>query len=128
MEDIGEAPYKVERALWQMKYAGVFKGINALILGDFICSPALNKNKELLFKQPGLQSGKIKRELKDHVSQRSQLAQVFGNFANEVEFPVFKGLPLGHGFQNQALPLGVKARISVFSKAYFHLSVNSPFC
>lgn len=35
IEDIGEAPYKVDRMIYQLKLAGVFKKINALILGEF---------------------------------------------------------------------------------------------
>lgn len=35
LEEIGEAPYKVDRMIYQLKLAGVFKRINGLILGKF---------------------------------------------------------------------------------------------
>lgn len=35
IEEIGEAPYKVDRMIYQLKLAGVFKRINALIIGKF---------------------------------------------------------------------------------------------
>ena len=36
LEDVGEAAYRVDRALWQMQTAGVFKNVKALVLGDFL--------------------------------------------------------------------------------------------
>ena len=35
IEEIGEAPYRVDRMIYQLKLAGVFNNINALILGKF---------------------------------------------------------------------------------------------
>lgn len=35
LEEIGEAPYKVDRMIYQLKLAGVFKRISGLILGKF---------------------------------------------------------------------------------------------
>ncbi len=36
LEDVNEAPYKIDRALWQMQNAKIFKGIKALVLGSFL--------------------------------------------------------------------------------------------
>ena len=41
LEDIGEAPYRVERMFWQLKHAGILDRQRAVILGAFTdCEPA----------------------------------------------------------------------------------------
>jgi muramoyltetrapeptide carboxypeptidase len=35
LEDVGEAPYRIDRMLTQMRLAGVFQGVRAVVLGDF---------------------------------------------------------------------------------------------
>ena len=35
LEDVNEKPYALHRALWQMKESGVFKGVRAVIFGEF---------------------------------------------------------------------------------------------
>ena len=64
LEDIGEAPYRLDRALWQMLNSGAFKGVKALVLGDFIYSGSNNSKYEI--------------------------KEVFQSFADCVSFPVVK--------------------------------------
>jgi len=35
LEDVNQKPYTLHRALWQMKWSGVFKGVRAVIFGEF---------------------------------------------------------------------------------------------
>lgn len=102
LEDIGEAPYRLDRALWQMLNAGVFKGIKALVLGDFIYSA----------------SKKSKYEMK----------KVFQSFADHVSFPVVEGVPCGHGAKKEALPFMTSCQLLIPSKGKACLHIKSPFC
>ena len=101
LEDIGEAPYRLDRALWQMLNAGVFKGIKALVLGDFIYS----------------------------VSKRSkyEMKKVFQSFADHVSFPVVEGVPCGHGLKKEALPFMTSCQLLIPLSGKVQLRIASPF-
>ena len=101
LEDIGEAPYRLDRALGQMLNAGVFKGVKALVLGDFIYS-----------------NGK---------SSAREIKQVFQSFSNRVSFPVLIGVPCGHGSKKEALPFLTPCSLKIPSKGKASLDITSPF-
>ena len=100
LEDIGEAPYRLDRALWQMLNAGIFKGIKALVLGDF------NYN-----------SKRFAREVN----------KVFQYFSNQVSFPVLTGVPCGHGSKKEALLFLTPCCIKVSSEGKACMDISSPF-
>jgi muramoyltetrapeptide carboxypeptidase len=82
LEDRGEAPYRIDRMLTQMKYAGCFRGLAGLALGSFIdCGSA----KEI---------SRIVTEL----------------FAGE-DFPILAGLDVGHSKANRTVALGLVATL-----------------
>ncbi|MDE0151347.1 MAG: LD-carboxypeptidase [Bdellovibrionales bacterium] len=97
LEDVNEEPYRVHRALWQMKNSGVFKKVRAVIFG---------------------------RWQKEYNNKMVQ--QVLKPFAREVSFPVLLDLPCGHGKVNDPLPFGTRAELN-FGKGKAFLKVNSPF-
>ena len=101
LEDIGEAPYRLDRALWQMLNAGVFKGVKALVLGDFIYS-----------------NGK---------SSAREIKQVFQSFSNRVSFPVLIGVPCGHGSKKEALPFLTPCSLKIQLQGKASLDITSPF-
>ncbi len=101
LEDIGEAPYRLDRALWQMLNAGVFKGVKALLLGDFIYSGLKN--------------------------ERHEIKQVFKSFADSVAFPVVEGVPCGHGAKKEALPFMTSCQLHVQLNGKAQLRIASPF-
>ncbi|MDH4248526.1 MAG: LD-carboxypeptidase [Deltaproteobacteria bacterium] len=88
LEDVDEAPYRVDRYLTQLAQAGRMEGIKAVILGHF---------KDCDGRPPGL----LARVLKDL-------------FAN-APFPVLTGLPAGHGALNLPLPLGRQVELELGS-------------
>ena len=101
LEDKGEAAYRVDRALWQMQNADVFKGIKALVLGDFV--PVTTSDKP-------------------------RLHQIFQSFAERVTFPVITGVPCGHGRRKSPLPFMTKCILHLHSKTrQVSLLVHSPF-
>ena len=96
LEETNEAPYRLDRALWHMQQAGVFKGVRALLLGDFVCS----KNS--------------KQETQD----------VLASFAKGQSFPVVGGMPLGHGPNKEALPFMTPCELTLSGRGRAWLTVK----
>ena len=89
VEDIGEAPYRVERMLYQLHLSGVLGRQQALVLGNFSqCEPGGRDNGY-------------------------DLAAAFAQFRAVAAIPVVDGLPHGHADQQLTLPFGAPARLRV---------------
>ena len=82
LEEIKEAPYRIDRMLTQMKMAGVFNGINGVVAGSFNDCGDINMIFEILL-------------------------EIF----HEFQIPVFAGLDAGHGKTNLSLPFGKMVRL-----------------
>jgi muramoyltetrapeptide carboxypeptidase len=82
LEDLGEAPYRIDRMLTQMKLAGCFNGIAGLILGSF---------KECGF--------------------LSEIYALVGDFFEDMEIPLMAGFEIGHGRRNLTIPFGLEATL-----------------
>jgi len=84
LEDVGEAPYRVERMLWHLKMAGKLDHLAGVVFGDFThCA------------------GDGPRDVN----------AVIDDMFNQAPYPVVMGMPAGHGVENFALPFGVKMRL-----------------
>ena len=82
VEDTGEALYRIDRMMSQMKMAGFFDGIAGLLLGDFDrCGPAEDVN--------------------------ALMTEVF----SDRDIPIVAGVGIGHGICNRTIPLGIDARL-----------------
>jgi len=80
LEDVGEAPYKLDRMLCQMRMAGRFDGAAGLALGTFSdCG------------EPGDVLGVVRDVFKD------------------MDIPILAGFEIGHGPVNKTIPLGIPA-------------------
>ena len=87
IEDIDEYFYKIDRMIWQLKYAGVFNQITGLIVGHFT-------------------------NLKDNsISFGMTLEEIILEKVNEFKFPVIFNFPSGHENENLAIPFGVKLKL-----------------
>ncbi len=85
LEDLGEPPYKLDRLLIQCRDSGCFDGAVAFALGDFLdAAPPEGANWTL--------------------------DEVFLDVLGPLGVPILKGIPVGHGRYNHALPLGTPAR------------------
>jgi len=84
IEDVGEAPYRIERMLTHLKMAGKFDQLAGLVFGDFAkCEgPGPRGIKEII-------------------------AELF----HDAAYPVVTGMRAGHGAENLTLPFGVKMRL-----------------
>jgi muramoyltetrapeptide carboxypeptidase len=85
IEDIEEAPYRVDRMLSQLRLAGVLDKIAGLIIGDFT--------------------------YKDGAEQ-SQMDAVFHDYFGKAKYPVLWKFPLGHIPNNASLPHGGLAELN----------------
>jgi muramoyltetrapeptide carboxypeptidase len=80
LEDRGEAPYRVDRMLFQMKLAGCFDGIAGLVLGSF-----------------------------EDCGSLDAIYKIFQEHFEEIPVPILAGFDTGHGKQNLTIPLGIDA-------------------
>jgi len=87
LEDVGEAPYRVDRMLTQWRTAGVLRGVAAVGVGRFS------------WRQDDILPGDF------------SLEEVLRERLGSLGVPLVGRLPVGHGRPNLALPLGVQARL-----------------
>ena len=93
IEDTGEHPYRIERMLYQLHFAGALEQQRAVILGDF-SGIELGAND----------NGYDVDAMIEHARSR------FG-------VPVFRGLPFGHCRDKLTLPVGGHCRLTVRDRA-----------
>jgi len=87
LEEVGEAPYRVDRMLCQLEAAGKLNQAAAFLLGDFTdCTP-----------KEGSASLSLDEVLKGYLAGRGK--------------PCLSGVPAGHGEFNATLPLGVRVAV-----------------
>lgn len=84
VEEIGEAPYRIDRMVRQLHLAGVFREVAGVVLGQF----------------SGITPG-----------ERRAVAGLFLEALGTRAVPVAAGFPAGHDSPNRALPFGVTATL-----------------
>ena len=87
IEDIDEYLYKIDRMIWQLKYAGIFHQIAGLIIGHFT---NINDNS---------------------ISFGKSLEEIILEKVNEFNFPVIFDFPAGHENENLSIPFGMKLKL-----------------
>ena len=87
LEDVGEAPYRVDRMLTQWRSAGLLRNVAGVACGRFSW-----KEDDIL---PGDFS----------------MAGILEERLGDLGIPLVLDLPLGHGLPNQSLPLGTVGRL-----------------
>jgi muramoyltetrapeptide carboxypeptidase len=96
LEDIGEAPYRVERMLTQWRLSGSLQQLGGLGFGRFSgCNGEGDEAEGSGNSDP----------------QRFSLEQVLRERTADLGIPVLAGLPVGHEPGNGALPIGARARL-----------------
>ena len=89
VEDINEHPYRIERMLYQLHYAGVLKDQKALLLGDF-------SGYELTPNDNGY-----------------DFAAMVAHLRERLIIPIITGLPFGHCRDKLTIPFGARAELNV---------------
>ncbi len=83
LEEVNEAPYRIDRMLQQMKLAGCFQGVRGILFGDFV-----------------------------DCGKPEAIKEVITSFFADSPYPVLSGFPIGHGRINHTLPMGLDARLT----------------
>ena len=81
-EDRGEARYRIDRMVAQMKLAGCFEGIDGLVLGSF-----------------------------EDCGNLDGIYQIFQEHFRDIHIPILAGFDIGHGKQNMTIPCGMDATL-----------------
>jgi muramoyltetrapeptide carboxypeptidase len=82
LEDRGEAPYRIDRMLNQMKFAGCFEGLKGLFLGSFEACGKLD-----------------------------DIFRIVQEVFNDVNIPILSGFEIGHARINITIPMGLRATL-----------------
>lgn len=92
IEEVGEVPYRIDRALTQLALSGALRDVVALLVGDLVrCQgPA---------------------ETADPSGAPTTALAVIAERAQALGLPAWGGAPLGHGERNRAVPLGVVVQL-----------------
>lgn len=93
LEDVGEAPYRVDRMLQTMKLAGKLDDLAGVVLGSF-----------------------TRRSSEDTRGEITTMDQVLRSFFAEADYPVLADFPVGHQRNNVTLPVGVLAELQADEK------------
>lgn len=85
IEDVSEAPYRLDRMLMSIRLAGVFDRLTGIVVGSFTDS------------EPGIHQTTAEQALQEHLSR--------------LPIPVLAGLPTGHISDNIPIRLGVDVTV-----------------
>ncbi len=94
IEDIAEHPYRVERLLLQLLYAGILAKQRAIILGDFSA-----------YRLSPYDNG-------------FDFAQMLAFIRRQVDVPIFTDLPYGHIRERACLPIGARVHLAANAAGY----------
>ncbi len=91
-KDTGEAHYKIDRMLFQMRMAGCFHGISGIVMGSF------------------------------HDCGRYEgVCDIVKNLFEDLQVPILGGFDIGHGETNLTIPMGIRATLDTDqSNLMFH--------
>ncbi|MGD9959172.1 DUF4031 domain-containing protein [Nocardioides sp.] len=82
LEDVGEAPYRLDRSLTQLLRSGWFEGVRGIVLGQFT-----------------------------HCGDPNVVTDLLRTRLTPLGVPILGDAPIGHDQSNIAVPLGVRARL-----------------
>jgi muramoyltetrapeptide carboxypeptidase len=97
MEDVNEAPYRVDRYLSQLRLAGVLDAVAGVVLGNFTNPP----HPTLSPKDDGGE-GRARGEAKE----AKEIERVLREYFAGAKVPVVMNFPVGHVANNATLPHG----------------------
>lgn len=85
LEEIGEAPYRMDRALAQLHQAGALRDVRAVVVGELLrCEPPPDSPPAL---------------------------DVIAGWARQLGVPIVSGAPVGHGERNRPVPHGARVTL-----------------
>jgi muramoyltetrapeptide carboxypeptidase len=113
LEDVDESLYRIDRMLQQLKLSGAFRGVQAIVLGNFLnCkdySPQVLRSlpsKRTRQRMLTVPKPKELKPLRKVLPELKTLRQMFAEVGEGLGIPVAYGLPVGHGPEVSPMPLG----------------------
>ena len=95
LEDVAEAPYRIERMFWQLKHAGILDKQRAIILAEFSdCDPS------------------------NGMRYPYSMVEAIGTLREIAPCPVLTGFPFGHVPKKVTLPIGAPASVAIDGARY----------
>ena len=91
LEEVNEAPYRIDRMLTALHHNGVFKACAAVVVGR--CEGCIDKKPN------------------PNGDYRQTVFDVFSEHLSRLAIPVLYGVPFGHTKLNSTLPLGISAEV-----------------
>lgn len=82
MEDTSEAPYRIDRMLYQMRMADCFQGVSGVVLGSF-----------------------------QGCGNYEAICEIAASLFEDMQIPILGGFEIGHGKDNLTLPMGIRATL-----------------
>ena len=82
VEDIAEAPYQIDRMLYQMKMANCFQGISGVVLGSF-----------------------------HNCAKYEAICDIIRALFEDMQIPILGGVDIGHSDENMTIPMGIQATL-----------------
>lgn len=101
LEEIGEQPYRIERMLYDLYLAGVFKGQQAIIFGA------------------------ISSTGHDSYDTRYDVASVIQQLHQLTGLPIYNGMSFGHIAQKSSFPLGARCQILPNTQSGYTLNFSN---
>ncbi len=98
LEDVGEQTYRIERMLYDLYLAGVFKNQQAIVFGS------------------------ITGQGEDSYDARYDVAKVIRQLYELTGLPIYNGMSFGHIAQKHSFPLGARCQISPNALGGYQLS------
>ena len=83
LEDRGEASYRIDRMLIQMKLSGCFNGLLGLVLGSFM-----------------------------DCGKPDEIHSIISDIFKDINIPIITGFEIGHGLDNITIPIGIEATLN----------------
>jgi len=91
LEDTGEASYRIDRMLFQMRMANCFQDVSGLVLGSF-----------------------------QDCGNYENICEIVANNFKDMQIPILGGFELGHGDDNVTIPMGIQATLDTDKSALMY--------
>ncbi|MEW6509267.1 MAG: LD-carboxypeptidase [Bacteroidota bacterium] len=101
LEDINEAPYRIDRMLNQLRITKVFRQVNGVVLGHFVNCVEPDPEKKTF-----------------------SLNEVILDYFQNIKLPVIYNVKHGHIKDNLTIPFGIKCKL-IASNGYIEISENA---
>jgi muramoyltetrapeptide carboxypeptidase len=124
VEDVGEAPYRIDRMLQQLKSAGKLSKLRGVVVGQFTeTEPTISKadkfvaSLEKCWREIQRLFIKVEEPYKRKYNPRFTAEGVLKQYFEPLGVPVLMNFPIGHAKMNCTLPLGGEVEIDADKKS-----------